>query len=152
MRAIALALLVVVSACGEATRGEGGTVVEEGRVSAFEVEVGDCFNDPEDLSAVVDVEAVPCQQAHDNEIFALPQYPAGPEEAYPGDEEVDSFAEQACLEAFAGYVGIPYEDSVFIYGTISPRAETWADGDREVICILYDPDQKLEGSMQGSRR
>ena len=153
-RAILLAVLVAVISVGcSAARDETGAVTEEGRVSALEVQVGDCFNDPEDFSAVVALETVPCQQPHDNEIFALPQYPAGPDEDYPGDEAMNSFAEEACLEAFEGYVGIPYDDSVFIYGTISPRADTWAGGDREIICILYDPDlQKLEGSTQGSRR
>ncbi|MBW3666551.1 MAG: septum formation family protein [Actinobacteria bacterium] len=146
-------MVLVLAACGGATRSEGGAITEEGRVSALDVEVGDCFDDPDDFGAITSVEAIPCDQLHDNEVFALPQHPAGPSEPYPGDDALNSYAEEACVEAFADYVGIPYEESVFPLGTISPGADTWEDGDREIICILYDPGlEKLEGSMRGAER
>jgi len=123
-----------------------------GSTSIFDLEVGDCFVDPADLTEVSAVEVVSCDEPHDNEISDLPPYPAGPAETYPGDSVIDTWASEACIGSFAAYVGISYEESVLVVGTISPRAETWDDGDREVICVLYEPGEKLTGSMRDSGR
>ncbi|MEX0797248.1 MAG: septum formation family protein [Acidimicrobiia bacterium] len=141
MKALVLWVTLVVVGCG------GG-----GSSSIFEVEVGHCFDDPADLAEVSEVEVVSCDEPHDKEVSDLPAYPAGPDDAYPGDAVIDAWASEACIGSFGAYVGISYEESVLVVGTLSPRAGTWEDGDREVICILYEPEQKLTGSMRNSGR
>jgi hypothetical protein len=150
-----LVLVTLLVACGGGpARDESGAVVEEGDESVFDLSVGDCFDDPEELEGLVsDLTLIPCDQAHDNEVFALVDHPAGDGDAFPGDDAMDTFAEEACLPAFEEYVGLPYEESVFAYYPIKPTEETWADGDREVVCVLYEGQlEKLEGSVQGSNR
>ncbi|MBA3531902.1 MAG: septum formation family protein [Ardenticatenales bacterium] len=124
---------------------------DSGDISAFEVEVGDCFGDPgqDDVSTL---EAVPCDQPHDNEAYHLADYPAGPNEPFPGEEEIDTFAEEACVTAFEEYVGLSFQESVFQVTYLQPTEETWEDGDREVVCTLYSDEGPLEGSMKGSNR
>lgn len=148
-----LLLALLVAGCGNGVeRDESGAIVGEGALSPFELEVGDCFNDPEGGEELIDrVAAVPCSAPHDNEVFHLADYPAGAEAPFPGQEELDRFAAQQCEAAFGSYVGVAYASSRFVMAPVQPTEESWAEGDRELICILFDPDlNKLEGSRRGA--
>lgn len=129
-----------------------------GGTSVFELEVGTCYNDPEDgATEVARLETVSCDEAHDNEVFALIDYPAGEGEAFPGSDALGAFADEACVPAFEEYVGRSYADSELYYYSLRPTEETWADGDREIVCALYGVDEsgnptEIEGSMRGSNR
>ena len=150
--AIACVLLVVVSACAsEPSRDASGAIEEQGDLSVFSFQVGDCFDDPEGSpDEVQDVNAVPCSQAHDNEVFHIFELPDGP---FPGDAAIASAAEEECLPAFASYVGTPYPVSELFSVPITPTSESWDLGDdREVVCALYDEGGELVGSMKGSNR
>ncbi|MGH2444536.1 MAG: septum formation family protein [Candidatus Limnocylindria bacterium] len=119
--------------------------------SVFELEIGDCF-DTEQEDVVEEVDQVDCAAPHEYELYATIDHPGGNDDAYPGDAELATFAEQECIGAFEGFVGETYEDSeLFIY-YLQPSENTWTVGDREVLCALYLPDGTLEGSMEGSGR
>ena len=129
-------------------------VVACGDTAVTALEVGACFDDPGDLSQggveVGQVDTIDCAQPHDNEVYALADYEGGDDE-FPGDDDIDDFAREACLDAYEPYVGIDYQDSRFLVGTIKPTGESWAQGDREVVCFLYHPDgEKLTGSKRDS--
>jgi hypothetical protein len=119
--------------------------------SVFDLEEGDCWDDPEDTdsSEVSEVEVVDCDEPHDNEVYLLFDL--------PGDEfdatAVDEGSQQGCLDAFEGFVGTAYEDSRLEIFPITPTSGSWEEGDREVICSVYDIElEKLVGSMEGSGR
>ena len=123
--------------------------------SVFDLREGTCFNDPvtveEDL--VEELAVVSCNTPHDNEVFALVNYPDGSEAAFPGTETINEFAETECEAIYYTYVGTAYADSLFLYSTYYPSEESWSDGDREVICFLYHPDlEKLTDSQKGSNK
>ena len=64
-----------------------------------------------------------------------------------------SAAFDRCIAEFADFVGLGYPDSDLDVFPITPTAESWADGDRVVLCALFALDlSKLTGSMEGSRR
>ncbi|MDA3040977.1 MAG: hypothetical protein O3C27_15900 [Actinomycetota bacterium] len=66
------------------TRDESGEIVEAGGLGVFAMEVGDCFQVPiEDL--VQSVEAVPCTEPHDAQVYAKFDMPDGP---YPGEPAI----------------------------------------------------------------
>lgn len=113
--------------------------------------MGDCFND--DPFASETVETVPtasCSQPHDNEIYF--RY-SMTDAAFPGDDEATDAGFSRCLDEFDGFVGVSYLNSALDLFPITPTAESWAEGDRVVLCALYALDlSKLEGSMEGSRR
>lgn len=123
--------------------------------NVFSLEVGDCFNDPDaGFEEVTDVEIVECSENHDNEVYALSDYPAGDDAPYPGLSALEAHADEFCFDEFEGYVGAAYVDSRLDFGYFYPLPDGWEDeGDREITCFLYDLDLiDLTGSMKGSGR
>ena len=136
--AISLLIVLVAAACG---------------ASVFSLDVGDCFNDP-DFTAlgVEEVKTIPCSESHDNEVYAVFDYPAS-NGSYPGVSAIESYSAEYCLGAFAGYVGIPYENSRLDITYFYPTSEGWIEAnDREIACYLFDLNfEKLTRSMKDSR-
>jgi hypothetical protein len=135
----------------QADRDESGAIVAEGSVDAFQMRVGDCFDDGSSFASegVGSVPGVPCSKPHDNEVYAVFNVSL---ESYPGDE-MAVMAHDGCLERFESFVGRDYESSSLDIATLYPSRESWQQqNDREVVCAVYDVDaEKLAGSVQGSR-
>lgn len=128
-----LAFAVIAVACG-------GNV--------FELEVGQCFDDPDSFDEVANVEIVECAEPHDNEVYELFDLPDGD---YPGDTTIEDNAVDGCLAAFDVYVGRDYASSSLDMRFLVPTPDTWGSGDREVVCVLYDLNgAQLTGSVQGT--
>ena len=126
----------------------------EGEVtSVFDIVVGDCFS--ADSDEVASVTVVDCGRPHAYEAFHLFTHEAGSEAAYPGDDVILDDADTICQGPFEEFVGIEYEASIWYIASVTPSAETWADGDREIICTLDQQDQdgvaiEVIGSAEGS--
>jgi hypothetical protein len=119
--------------------------------SVFDLENGQCFNGA-DEDIVDEVEVVDCDAPHDYEIYHVVDHSAGPSDSWIGDEEMEAFVDDECKGAFEPFVGTDYDSSdLFIY-FLAPTENTWSQGDRELICSLYLPDEQLEGSMEGAAR
>jgi hypothetical protein len=135
-----------------AQRNDAGEITAAGSVGAFEVRVGDCFNDEAfEESEISEIPAVPCTEPHDNEVYAAFDLADG---KWPGEEEVDELADQGCLDRFQSVIGKGYEDSVLEYTTIYPTEGSWKQvDDREVLCVAYHMDaEKLTATVRGSGR
>jgi hypothetical protein len=155
---LALALAVTVTACSnepEAERDEAGAIATEGAVDAFSVALGDCLNEPpvegDEAEVVESVRAAPCDQPHTGEVFALFDLPDGD---FPGDDAVTTAAEEGCLEEFDAFVGLAYEESALDFYTLQPTQDSWEQAeDREVVCVLEDPETpEVTGSLKGAAR
>jgi hypothetical protein len=120
-----------------------------GTTSVFELKKGDCFNRPSE-QLVSDVKAVDCAVLHDYEIFGAVDHPAGSGEAYPGTADIEALVNTECAALFEPFVGTPYVDSAFFIYYLAPGEDSWASGDREILCALFKSEEQLEGSMQGS--
>jgi hypothetical protein len=122
------------------------------QTSAFDLEVGDCFS-TDDISTVTEVTVVDCGASHVYEVFGLTDYEASATDAFPGDDTLNTAADAACRPAFNDYVGIAYDDSDW-YGTfINPSESTWADGDREIVCVLHTQEETaVTGSAKDTAR
>jgi len=121
-----------------------------GGSSVFRMEVGMCFDDEGEVGEEREISSVPtvrCEEPHDNEVFALVDLADG---EFPVD--VADQAQVICDgEVFTEYLGIPMLESEYSAMTIYPTAETWADGDREVVCALYrDDGQKMTDLQRGA--
>ena len=115
--------------------------------TVLELEVGTCFDDPESFEEVEDVPLVDCSVPHDNEVIANEDLTGSD---YPGQDQVENRASQICYDNFSDYVGIAYEESLYDIGWLFPTEESWAVGDREVICFAYDINlEKITGSVNG---
>jgi Septum formation len=97
------------------------------------------------------VSAVPCTQQHIAEVFfAGNPWPASLT-TYPGNGAVNSTIDATCSSAFATYVGINPELSMYTYDEVGPQGD-WASGDREVVCVAYEPGTPLRHSIKGSHQ
>ena len=133
-----------------ARRGDDGSLTSAGNVGVDDLRAGDCFNssDEEEIS---DVDGVPCTQAHEWEVFALANWEG--DGAFPPDSQLEAIFFEICEPSFAAYVGVPWETSAIYGSMISPSEDSWGAGDREFICVLYDPeDTQLTESLRGTNR
>lgn len=138
---------------GEADRDGSGEIVTGGEINVMAVEEGDCFDDPTgDEEVVSALDAVPCSEPHDNEIFAIESIAASYGSEYPGQETLLSHSYEICTgSVFATYVGTDYPVSDLDVFTLTPTEDSWDEGDREVVCALFRVDlNKLNGSSRDS--
>ncbi len=140
---------VIYGAATNADRDSTGAIVSGGNVDAFQVKVGDCFNDASmEIEEISNVAGVPCSEPHDNETYALVNLTI---DNYPGADQMGDLANDACMEEFAGFVGRDYESSSLDILTMYPSADSWKQDDREVICAVYDMNiEKLVGTAKDS--
>lgn len=153
-----VAASLLIAACQMTFRADGGATPAASpadgpgvETSVFDLEVGDCFSATGDTIETISV--VPCDEAHIYEAFDVVRMPGDDEEPYPGDEAVLAFADAECRGPFEDYVGVPYLNSRFFLTPVTPSEETWARGDRDVVCTLnLRDDVQLTGSARGSGR
>jgi hypothetical protein len=130
---------------------DSGAVVTPGVVDAFEVRVGDCYLDDgevedAELGEIFRVDAVPCDEPHDNEVYAIFDLPDG---EFPGQDELFRLADKGCHESFADFAGVGLYQTRLDLTYLFPTEQSWARGDREVVCVVFDPAGPLEGSLAG---
>ncbi len=155
--ALSAAALVAFSGCSllggdnEPERDEEGDVTEATDADAFAIRVGDCLETMDwGAEGFSTVPLVPCAEAHESEVYAATDLPDG---AYPGDDAVATQADEFCYGEFQGFVGVAWEDSAFDYGYLSPSQDSWEQGDdREVLCVIMDPNGLTTGSLAGAGR
>jgi len=138
----------IYGAVTDADRDGSGAIVSEGTVGAFNVRVGDCFNDSNLFSKeVLSVAGVPCSEPHDNETFAVFDLSLA---SYSDEDSMFELAHESCAARFEAFVGKDYESSALEITTMYPSAASWAQNDREVVCAVYDMEaSKLVGSVAG---
>jgi hypothetical protein len=130
------------------------TVSDE--VSAFDLEVGDCFSaapdDGDSGPLVTTAEVVSCDEDHLAEVILIGAIEG--DGAFPGVAARDQAAEELCQPAFVDYVGVPLAASELGLLWLAPTEETWTDqDDRAVTCAVQSLDgDPLVGTMQGSGR
>jgi Septum formation/Protein of unknown function (DUF2510) len=121
-----------------------------GAVDVFDLKVGDCLADSvprgEEVSSV---QSVPCSEPHSEEVYAAVTLPEGD---FPGEEAVSAQADELCAAEFESFVGLPYEESVLYLSYLTPTKESWSEGDREVVCSVYDPDGDTTGTLADANR
>lgn len=140
--------VVVVLLAGCAASGPDATGALDGDV--FQLGVGDCLDDRDVADEVTTVPVVPCSEPHDSEVFARTEVAEG---TFPGVEALEARLAEFCQgEAFERFVGVPYAASRYVTGGYFPTAGSWASGDRELLCTVYDEDGPTTGSLEGAER
>ena len=150
---IALAAVVLAGCSGftpPTAGGSGGGDVPAGETDAFAIGIGDCLNDAEVSSEVTTVPLVDCAEPHDSEVFARTDSTAA---TFPGTnalgDELDAFCQG---EAFSQFVGIAYDASEYATSGYYPTEGSWENGDRELLCTIFDPSGRVIGSLAGAAR
>lgn len=106
--------------------------------------VGDCLDDA-DVGAqpgteVSTLATVPCVEPHDSEVIAsLDLRGTG----YPGVAAITAAADAGCIEALEQLVGASYLETPLDVSYYAPTELSWSEGDREILCVAYDPSGPL---------
>jgi hypothetical protein len=117
----------------------------------FDLGIGDCLNETAaEGDEVFSVPVVDCESPHDYEVFGEATLADAAE--FPGTDSTFEQADTLCYDLFAGYVGAAWEESALEYTYFSPTEQSWSEGDREVTCLVFDPEAMLTGSVAGSGR
>lgn len=152
--AVAAAVLLMGGCSGdddEPRRDPSGNVTETADAAdVFSVRLGDCLGDFADATQVTDVAVVPCADEHAQEVYATAQVPDGA--TLPADDDLRAQAEETCTTEFEAYVGLPYAESALDFTWLQPTAESWEQGDRELVCLVYDPAGPVSGSLRSANR
>lgn len=124
-------------------------------VSVFDVEAGDCFRAPAEITAeLTELRTVACADPHEQEAYAVVDYvtPDGSDPGgFPGDAVLKDFADGACIEHFAEYVGVDYRDSDLFFTYLLPSARGWEQGqDRAVTCFITTTGEQMTSSVRGT--
>ena len=160
---LVLALIVAVgvaltSSLGADRDESTGEVVAGGDLSAFDLRVGDCLIDAyfreaegqgEEGETFDSVPAVPCEEPHGVEVYAIVSLDEG---EWPGESAVGEQADDVCYDRFESFVGRSYETSVLDFGSYLPTEDSWAAGDRGVTCLVFDPSGQVRGTLEGAAR
>ncbi|MGL6291069.1 MAG: septum formation family protein [Silanimonas sp.] len=150
-----LALILSLSACGggasdattDATTGTEPAETED--VGVFDLAIGDCLIDDTE-GEVAETTKIDCAAPHLSEVYHLFDLPGG---TMPEGEAMNAAVQAGCLAAFEPYVGLDYDSSEYVFTTLEPTPESWADGDREVVCMLAtQDDSKITGSLRNAKR
>jgi hypothetical protein len=128
---VALVVLAVTVGMPDAIAGTHPPAAE----GADLVQVGDCLTGRPSTAVVVDQsQVVSCDEAHNSEVAAVLEVPGGDE--VPGEDDLQSFVDDACSLAFRGYVGSDPIESQYGYAGVVPSDAAWAVGDRTVFCLV----------------
>lgn len=137
----------IYGAMTDVDRDDSGAIVDSGTLDAFQIHLGDCFDDPDAYAdEFSSLPGVPCGEPHDNEAYAVFDLTMS---SYP-EYDIAEISESSCVDRFESYVGRDYESSALDVVTMYPSPESWAQSDREVVCAVYDMSgEKLVGSVKG---
>jgi hypothetical protein len=157
--AILVIVVLTASGCGwvKGVFGSSDTTgPQTSAVNVLDVQIGQCFNPPAEVKAELSsLTALPCDQPHSQEAYALLDYvpPNGVTVAgYPGTDALDKFAQGACAQAFQGYDGISYLDSTLFFTYLLPSARGWEQGpDKKILCLIMTTGAPLTSSVKGKK-
>jgi hypothetical protein len=143
--------------CSLLPGGGGGTDTPTGEgdnTDVFTIKVGDCLNDGGVEGEVSEVPTVDCAEPHDSEAYASIMMDDGD---FPGDQAVEDQAVADCTTEFNSFVGVDYQDSALDFAYYYPTEESWANGDREILCLIVDVDAdgnpiQSTGSLENAGR
>ncbi|WP_181158565.1 septum formation family protein [Leucobacter massiliensis] len=129
---------------------ESGEVVERNDAAdVFEIKPGDCLLTEEGSFETASVPVVPCDEPHDDEVYHAFELPDG---EFPGEAAIQERFAEVCPAEFESFAGIAYADSALEIWPFTPTEGSWAAGDREVLCVVYDPAAQTTGSLRGAAR
>lgn len=142
---------VLLAACSTSDERGGrspGQSAETPGPHAVPITSGDCLS-AEMGGGIAGASVVPCADPHDQEAFYLFELSGG---EYPGDDAIWTTAEQNCGSQFEMFIGVPYTESALDWFYFSPSPQSWAEGERFLVCTVYDPSGPVSGTLAGAVR
>ena len=130
------ALVIVVAILREAGK-------DNAPAALFDLSVGDCVEkSPADMEHVLELPKVPCGGAHEGEVYA--KVPVDSADL-PETSQLQSTFGDRCLPELNRYSPRAAADPDVEVAVLYPTQDTWAQGDRDVVCIAV-----TKGARSGS--
>jgi hypothetical protein len=131
----------------QADRSPTGEITDAGNLGVTSLLVGDCFDLKQPSEEFAEVTARPCSDPHQYELFWIGSVADGP---YPDDATFEDFFYDDCVDRFRHYVGTAWGDNRLDIYWLVPTRDSWAAGDRDVQCSVFDPrNPRLTYSLRG---
>lgn len=123
-------------------------VEDAGPTNVFALRVGNCATASDYTSQSNDLVLTPCAEPHHMEFFHI--FDVEDRDAYPGTATMNAEANQGCRAAWGELPDNALAEELVEMSTLSPSEATWAQGDREVLCIVrtVDGSDGLRGNFQ----
>ena len=150
-QATALALVALLAAAGcssEAPRNSAGAVTASASTNAFAIKIGDCTGKLA-TGTIEGADLLPCDQKHYYEVYAASQMT---DADFPGNEATGEQAEKVCKDEFIAFIGVTPSKSKYEQFYLSPTAESWTLGDREILCLVGSDNGGISGSLRGVKK
>ncbi|MEX1249276.1 MAG: septum formation family protein [Acidimicrobiia bacterium] len=129
-------------------QGVEEVVDEFGSIALVPGPPGPCYDLEVEDGLVTGWAEVSCDGPRDVEAFFWAEFN---DEPFPGDEYIADAAADTCAEAFEVYVGTTVGQSQYDLDWIVPSEATWAEGDREAVCLVVSgTGSPLTGTVKGS--
>ncbi|MCP2264933.1 septum formation family protein [Promicromonospora thailandica] len=142
----------------EATSDEptpGGDTTATTGAEIPDLEVGDCFDTAATAgrSTLYRIPVVPCTTAHGGEIYAETTAPddLAKKGQAPTQQALWDAADAYCYPQFATFVGLRWARSELQYWPIAPSEESWAKGDRRILCVV-ESETPVTGTLRDAER
>jgi hypothetical protein len=116
----------------------------------IDLKIGDCLDQKRLEDGITSTEPlVACDSKHDLEVFASLTFDGT---AYPSVEELVSFGTKKCAAEFTKFVGLDFGISAFDFQYYYPTESSWANGDRGIDCVIFDPTKQTIGTLADAKR
>jgi len=150
---LVLGIVALVLGHGDVT----GLLGMSGGSANHAVSAGQCIEVENPGAADTEFTVTTCTEPHDAEVFGVATVRdanGNTTWSFPGDEAVQTQAENFCVTEFARYVGTTPEASELNMHVIAPNAETWGNSARSIICYVttMDGSQLEAGTIRNSGR
>ncbi|MDQ2837429.1 MAG: hypothetical protein M3Y42_07465 [Actinomycetota bacterium] len=145
---IGLVALVAVVSGSRATRSADGTVTKAGKISPWNVKIGDCVKLPSTLGTLLTITVTPCTEPHNAQAFAEAPLTGS---SYPGTTEIRAQARTGCSRLAVAFVGSDINPNLHLIYLV-PTSQRWnRDNDRTAHCLLLDPDKDITGDIRADK-
>jgi hypothetical protein len=143
---VVVVVLLVGAGSDGVKRDDDGRISEAGTLSMLDLRKGDCLKRvPTNTTQKVDV--VPCERAHDGEVYTVIELPDGD---WPGNSAVEGKGERGCPARLRHQFPTAAADrSVKIY-YYTPTEDTWDDGDHALPCVAGYKKPRM-GALKGKK-
>lgn len=149
---LAVAVALALAGCTPAASAPTPAPTASATVSnVFAMKVGDCLDDGDDAEGdgtVTRVPIVKCSVSHDSEVIASIEL-KGANSAFPGDDAVKDSADRKCNAPYETFTGATLKTTLLDYTYYFPSAASWQQGDRQILCVVYNPDGRVTGTLKG---
>jgi len=110
----------------------------EGTIAAADLKVGDCISDANSRTGDVRTfDGVDCDEPHDGEVYTLIRLKGADNAKPPSEAFINGKGQRGCRARLRRQATAKaFRDSQLGFKFVYPTPDSWADGDRDITCVV----------------